>query len=134
MKPMDLTAFLDLSEGWVTVYGERDCLLWPALWVQIRTGVDGGAEWRGTYHDEEGCLAVLEAAGGFLAVMERGVAVVGLEEASEPQRGDIAVVRVRVARGEPFVGAICLGDGWAVMSGDGLRMIRAEAVRCWRVP
>lgn len=132
-----LTDFLDRWEGERTRYGQQDCALWPAAWVQEVTGVDGGAPWRGRYSTEDECLALLEREGGLLAVMSQGARLVGLQPHlghALPRRGDIGVVGVQVARGDPMVGAICLGLTWAALSERGVRYIRARPVATWSVP
>lgn len=116
--------------------------MWPAAWVERRTGLDGGAEWRGSYDDEAGALAILERDGGLVGVMRRGAAVCGLSPIPEmfARRGDIGVIEANTSAGPPQIGAIYLGDGrWSAMSADGVRVISARpprrlVVACWRVP
>lgn len=134
--PDALTAFLDCAEGEVGAWGERDCALWVGEWVRMRTGIDAGVPWRGTYGSEDECLALLEREGGILRVMQSAAAAAGLEVTwRAPRRGDIAVIQVGVSRGEARIAAIAVGRGrWAAMSADGLRVIRAEPVMVWSVP
>ena len=115
----------------MTVWGQNDCCLFPANWILSIAGIDGGALWRGTYADEDQCLAVLERDGGVRAVMARGAALVGLPPTTNPVRGDVGVIRVRTFRGEPLVGAICTGRRWAVMSAQGVRSLRGEVEAAW---
>lgn len=115
----------------MTEWGQNDCCLFPANWMRTLIGVDGGAPWRGTYRTEDQCLALLEREGGVLAVMARGSALVGLPETANPVRGDVGVIRVRAVRGEPFVGAICTGRRWVVMSATGLRSLRGTVEKAW---
>lgn len=128
-----LTAFLD--DPGVFEYSQNDCCFFPGNWVRLVTGIDGGDPWRGTYQSQAMCERFLEAQGGILAAMTTAAARVGLSVTAEPVRGDIAIVGVRgVGSGEPLIGAICTGQRWAAMSWRGLRIIRAQSVRAWRLP
>lgn len=131
-----LTGFLNRAEGLTGQWGERDCALWVAEWVEVQTGLDGGAEWRGTYSTEDECRDLLDREGGLLIVMARGARSAGLVRGGEPRRGDVGVVRVRAPGGRPEgLGGIFLGSGqWAAMSSEGLRVIRAEPLAVWTVP
>jgi hypothetical protein len=88
------------------VWGQADCLLSPANYIRAFTGLDGGAEWRGTYHDEPGGLAVLAANGGGLAAFARGMAAAGARKVDRPERGDVVIARI----GGHEIGGLCLGD------------------------
>ena len=113
------------------MWGENDCCLFTANWMRAVTGIDGGAPWRGRYHTEDECLALLDRDGGVAAVMARGAGIVGLPATTKPARGDVGVIRVRTQRGEPFVGAICTGRRWVVMSALGVRSLRGEVESAW---
>jgi len=85
-------------------WGSSDCLLSIADYVLLRTGVDYGAEFRGTYSDESGALAHVKEFGGEAALIDLS----GLPRASgTPQHGDIVLCLIR---GEPTAG-ICTGSG-----------------------
>lgn len=132
-----LTDFLDAWEGRRGVWGQHDCALWTADWGLILTGIDGGARWRGTYDDENGCISVLRRDGGLVAVVGEGTALMGFTPLPDPltaQRGDIGVVEVGVARGDPLLAAICVGRTWAALSERGVRYLRAQPIASWRVP
>ena len=87
-------------------WGSDDCMMGVFDHCHALTGIDGGAEWRGTYHDEASALAVLAAAGGGRAGLAKGMGIVGAREVQEPMRGDVVCLRI----GGHEVGGICTGD------------------------
>jgi hypothetical protein len=110
-------------------YGNRDCMLSLADYALAQTGLDGGTDLRGTYTDEPGAYRVLEALGGPQAIIDR----LGLEETSEPERGDILLFD---CGGYP-IGALCTGKGVAARRERGivevdLRFVRI--VKAWKIP
>ena len=55
-------------------WGGHDCALFCADRVLAVTGVDPARRWRGSYHSEAGARAVIEAAGGLVALFDQGIA------------------------------------------------------------
>lgn len=90
-------------------WGTDDCMMGVFDYCRALTGIDGGAEWRGTYHDEDSALAVLAAAAGGRAGLARGMGIVGAREVQEPMRGDVVCIRI----GGQEVGGLAIGDGAA---------------------
>ncbi|GLQ36758.1 hypothetical protein GCM10007908_03780 [Rhizobium albus] len=74
--------------------GSTDCDMLMADYVQMLTGKDPAAAWRGRYHDDEGAEEFIRLAGGNLALVEQGMASIGLSPVSEPLRGDVVVVDI----------------------------------------
>lgn len=126
----ELDGFLRSAEAKRFQDGVWDCCLFPADWVLAVTGIDGASPWRGRYHARIGWLRILSRDGGMLAVVERGAQIAGLSETTTPARGDIGVIET--ANGP--VGAICLGERWAVASSRGLWVRRAACLKAWSVP
>lgn len=126
---------------WLTVpfrWGECDCMLVLADWVERQTGIDPARDLRLTYHDRSSCQRETRFLTDPLGVTTRcfeGVA--GLARTGAPVAGDVAVVRV-LQDGRPVtVGALCLGpdDGWAMKAEHGATTVRqvVEVLRAWRV-
>lgn len=115
-------------------WGGNDCCLFPANWVRLVTGIDGGARWRGTYSTEAECAAILERDGGVQGVMGWGAECAGLAPTDSPIRGDVAAVEVFSPSGRIEIGAICTGSRWAAISHRGLRMLKAQPLAAWRLP
>lgn len=127
----DLVGFLRELAREPFALGQCDCALAPATWWALRTGHDPAAAYRGAYHDEETCTAVL-AAGGYLPrVMARQAREVGAVRVRDaPAPGDVAVLRIDGG----WCGAIrAPGDLWAVKLGPGLQATRGgRVVAVWR--
>lgn len=126
-----LSAFLAQAEARTFDDGTWDCCLFPAAWVQLVTGIDGAAPWRGRYTTALGWARILRAEGGVGAVMARGAALAGLTATVDPRRGDIGVI----ALPSPVdaVGAVCIGSRWAIASRSGLAVVTAPVLAAWRV-
>ncbi len=87
-------------------WGQADCFMSCFNFARILTGIDGGAEWRGTYRDEAGALAVLKREGGGLAGFARGMSLVGAKRVQTAARGDLIVATYDAHQ----IGGLCLGD------------------------
>lgn len=129
-----LSAFLDemAREGWCE--GERDCLLWLGLWTKAALGIDGAAEWRGTYRTATGRTRALIRSGGMEACISRGADAAGMIETVEPSRGAVGLVTVMTPDGLQLAGAICTGPRWAVLMKRGVLSVRATPLRAWNLP
>lgn len=110
--------------------GTADCGLALADWVMEARGcTDPAAHLRGRYSTPLGRHRLLRRLGGMEAVVAGCAANAGLDEAPEPQRGDVGVIE----HGGRQYGAICLGERWA-LQGDGLvTLVPDRVVRAWRV-
>ncbi|MET3837519.1 hypothetical protein ABIB58_002875 [Brevundimonas sp. UYEF29] len=125
-----LDAFLERMACRAFDDGAADCGLSLADWVMVARGcVDPAAHLRGRYSTPLGRERLLRRLGGMEAVVAGCAAHAGLNEAAEPQRGDVGVIE----HGERQYGAICLGERWA-LQGDGLvTLVPDRVVRAWRV-
>jgi len=92
-------------------YGSTDCLLSIGDYIASRGGKDIAVRFRGTYEDEAGARALVEAYGGPQGLIN----LTGLPEIepSEAVRGDIVVLDTGQRGDDCFVGALCTGDGIA---------------------
>lgn len=116
-----LTDFLRAASARAFRMGHFDCGLFLADWYMAKTGKpDPAAHLRGSYYE----------AGDLLPLM-RGVATkAGLVEASEPQRGDVGMVRV----GHRVMGSIYSGTRWMVLSEQGIGGVRgADLIVVWKL-
>ena len=86
-----LSAFLRAASGRPFSWGEHDCLMWLADWIEARRGLDPAAEWRGRYRSERGAMRIVAEAGGMVEHVARVVEPHGIMRTKEPKRGDIAV-------------------------------------------
>lgn len=76
------------------VFGQMDCSMWAAAWVQQQTGVDLAADWRGTYSTRAEYLRMLSADGGLVRVTDRAMRHIKAPRIhpSEAQPGDIGII------------------------------------------
>lgn len=118
----------------------HDCTILLADWIACVHGVDPAGPYRGAYHDAASCARLLRSRGGLRKHIGRCAAPLGIVETTEPQRGDIGIVRVRSIKRRRVVlrsvGAICVDrNRWAVMTLDtGLLIARGlPVIAAWRV-
>lgn len=100
----------------------RNCMLWTADWVRLRTGRDPARDWR---------LGVFDPARvDVLAVSAEAMA--GFEITHAAQRGDVGIVRTG-ADGVPTA-AICTGRKWAALAPRGLAIAAWPCLMAWKIP
>ena len=135
-----LSRFLNEAAARPFAWGEFDCLLWLADWIETRRGVDPGAGFRGgRYSSMLGAARIVRDAGGMISLVDRQMRGVGLSTVNVGARGDIAVVSVGGVGGEHFghqAGAILLGGTAVLMCQEGLCMPRLADVpvlAAWKV-
>ena len=107
-------------------WGTLDCCMWASACVEAQTGVDLGADLRGTYSDAAGAARVLRELGGLRGVGAwAGPAVPSLMA----RFGDIGLVR---SNRKPVL-ALCAGPVWLVITSQGLLNVPLDAaINCWR--
>lgn len=90
------------------IWGETDCLLSVGDYIAAAGGRDVASRFRGTYTDEQGATALLEAHGGLAGMIN----LTGLPEiaSSAAVRGDVVVFDP--GDGEHLAG-LCTGPGIA---------------------
>lgn len=108
-------------------WGVHDCCTFAADAVLALTGQDPAADVRGTYGDEAGATAVLEAAGGLQAAGARAGEAIAPRAAAV---GDVGLVQY--AGREQL--AVCAGSVWLVPATRGLAALPfTAAAAAWRV-
>jgi hypothetical protein len=58
-----LAKYIADSQGLSFVWGENDCTLWAAKWVDIATGSTFYSEWAGLYNNEAEAQAIIAGSG-----------------------------------------------------------------------
>lgn len=108
-------------------WGVHDCCLWAADAVQVQTGVDPAAPWRGTYSDAIGAARLVRELGGLEAIGAKAGTIIRPMAAA---LGDIGLLR----RGDRDVLGVCAGQEWMLVGDHGLVPVRLdEAALAWRV-
>jgi hypothetical protein len=111
-------------------WGKRDCMLFAADWVLLRTGADPAAAWRGRYHDETTARALLDAAGGPVPAMEAGLASCAYVRRAQPAPGDVVLARVP-GHPDPIAGLCVTAGRTALLSARGLVVWPLAALGQW---
>lgn len=112
----------------------QDCLTGTVGgWIRAERGVDPAATWRGRYASEAEALALIAAAGGLEALVDRELAAVGIGRARFAELGDVGLVRAVTRRGPDLIGAIFTGERWAATTARGLTAGPGPAVAVWRI-
>ena len=87
-----LAGYLREATGRRFGFGEFDCALFCAGWVQVRKGIDPAAAWRGHYHTLTGAVRLLKRHGGLVELFDSCLDRVGAVRYGAARRGDIAIV------------------------------------------
>lgn len=112
-------------------WGQCDCCLFVANWVQKMCGFDPSAELRGRYHSKLGATRVLRRA-GFNSVMDIADAAFGERvSALALERGDIALLMQDDA---PALGIVWGANVWAMGEQGAVALPLALVVFGWRLP
>lgn len=116
------------------VWGQSDCVLVLADYL-VRLGhPDTAAHLRGMYDSAASCHRLTGWLRDPVNVAESCTSRIPLVRTTNPVKGDIGIVRVRLGRDQKIVGAVFLGKNWAIHGEDGL-IIGAinEVLAAWRV-
>jgi hypothetical protein len=121
-----LAAYIESKRSEPFAWGSNDCCLFAADWVQIATGHDIAAQWRGSYTTALGARRALDEGGGIGRLVEQagGIRI----ETSLAQRGDLVAqdFPVGIALG------ICVGTLAAFVSRDGIEFVPLSKASIWR--
>lgn len=129
-----IMTFLDRASRTPFAWGQSDCMLEVADWLDFACQTGAAGRWRGTYSDEASLDALLEPLGGLETAMRAEAVTLGLEEAAEPQVGDVALVTVEGQ--EKPLGAILMPSGrWRMKTLEGVVLSReVTVVVAWKLP
>ncbi|WP_161796833.1 DUF6950 family protein [Devosia soli] len=119
------------------VWGQTDCALLLADWAIACGHSDPAPHLRGQYDTEDGCRAILAAAGGLPNVVQACAASIGLKPLHEPEFGAVAVIGSATNSARQW-GAIWQGHKWLVrwLAKDGRptwALFAAKPLSLWRV-
>lgn len=111
--------------------GVHDCCTFPGDWVTSWGLGDPLAEWRGAYRSDAQAIRLMTQAGGLMALWQRGLSSIGVEQVEDLRAGDVGVVLAQTEAGEQPVGALFGGDRWAFRCAQGLIFSPATALAVW---
>lgn len=128
----DLVEFLRDAAAAPFAYGEWDCAMTLANWLERQTGRDPAVELRRRYHTRRGWLRIVARAGGLVPLVGGLALAVGMREvaADELAAGDVGVVMLPALEGG-HAGAIYGAGRWVLKLRHGLTGARLPAVRAW---
>lgn len=131
-----LRLFLDEAQRAPFVWGDWDCMMTLARWVERLTDIDPATALRGRYRSDVGWRTLVERAGGLAAVLANSARRAGMESiAAELAVGDVALVYLPRYGGALFGGIYCGEERFVVKTADGLIGWRAAwEAPAWRVP
>jgi hypothetical protein len=128
----DLIAFLKESYGLSFCWGERDCGLWVAEWVNRVRGIDPASQFRGHYKTALGCARLIKRHGDLLQLATAAFAAGGLMRIDGPEAvpGDIACIDA--VQGQTL--GLVVGNRVAMIVDRGLVSSSAyQILRAWKV-
>lgn len=124
-----LSAYLSDAARRPFVWGAFDCCILIADWVALERGDDPMRSLRGAYDSEAGALALVEQAGGLLALVDDLAGRAGLSRTDAPEPGDIGIVMSRDVAAAAIRGA----SRWSALSPRGIAGWRTAPLMAWRV-
>lgn len=130
-----LLSFFDKSARTPYVLGQNDCILEVGDWLKHCCGTKISDKWRGQYTSQDGFEAIAAQYGGLEQLLRKAFTDFGLEETSEPQAGDIGLLRTDEYG---IMGGILLVSGrWRVRTPDRILTSRPPLVNIivtWKLP
>lgn len=127
-----LRAFVDAYREQPWQPGRVDCCLFLAAWAIWLGYPDPAEHLRGTYDSDEGFRAIVERAGGVVAVVSPCAIRIGGKRIQRPSCGDIGVIGNTKDLRCQF-GAIFDGDRWLIRTPDGIRSVAAQPLAAWSI-
>lgn len=120
------------------VWGECDCTMAVAGWIELITGRDPLRKYRGAYSTPDEAKRTAKLAGGFLPALGELFDRAGLERTQDFEEGDVAAVNAGLHERFilPVVGAILAircGSLWVVKARRGIVGREFNVIHGWRV-
>jgi hypothetical protein len=129
--PAGLRGYLEDTRTKRFSYGVWDCCLFAAGWIQIVTGVDPAAEFRG-YTSQKEAYKIVDRFGSIQSMLSQALGG-ELVAAAQAVPGDIVLLR-RPHMVTPEGLGICVGLYSVFTAARGLRMIStAETAGAWKI-
>lgn len=139
-KRLAILDYMDEMSVRPWIWGETDCTMSVAKWINLVTDLDPLGKYRGTYHNADEARETARRAGGFVPTVSRLLDEAGFERTFEPEIGDVGIVIVPLAERKvlPVVGAILairaiFSNLWLCKSMRGLACQPFQAFTAWRL-
>ena len=136
-KELALTLYVEELAAARWAWGECDCTLAVASWIERLHGIDPAKLFRGTYHTAEEARALVKRKGGFMPWIGMLLDRMGLERTQAPETGDVGIIIAPQAfrATMPVVGAIMAirrDHLWIAKAAHGIVGQPFEAIVAWR--
>lgn len=137
-KRLALPVYIEELAGRPWVWGECDCTMAVATWIERITGVDPLKHYRGTYHSPSEARRIAKLAGGFLPALGELLDSAGIERTQTFETGDVAAVNAPLHERHimPVVGcilAIKFGHLWICKARAGVVGAEFPVIHGWRL-
>jgi uncharacterized protein DUF6950 len=128
-----LAEFLSAALARDFAWGRHDCMLFAADWALALTGRDPAAPWRGTYSDEAGARAIIQASGGPIKMVQDALDGCGWSRVlTIPNREGDIVLCLPPHHSEPMAGIITASGRVALQMHGGLVVWPVPTMWAWR--
>jgi hypothetical protein len=134
-KRLALPAYVEELSAAPWIWGECDCTMAVATWIERITGADPLKQYRGTYHSPLSAKRTAKLAGGFLPALGELFANAGLERTQDFETGDVAAIHGG-SLVVPVVGhalAIRFGHLWVCKALRGVVARDFQVIIGWRL-
>lgn len=123
----DLAAYLRMVESRPFAWGQCDCCLFLADWIDLTHGTNFAAVFRGRYGSLASALRVIEREGGLFHLLSSRAILAGFTRTEWPLSGDAGLVMTPLGE----TAAVRTSIGWACKSPNGLIVARFPSLACW---
>lgn len=117
-------------------WGQMDCCMFAARWIEAATGYAGLVQNGARYADARGALRIIRRAGGLVPLVDLEMQRGGFRRTASPEAGDIGVIATGGAGDLAIAGAsvvICYGPRWVGRSEHGLVVLNADPMMSWKI-
>lgn len=128
----DLGAYLQSAVSRPWKWGKWDCCRFAAEWCIRRGRGDPMDFLKPLYASEFQAMRTIHEGGGIIALWSRGMADIGAPVVVQPEAGDVGIVESLTDRGIEQVGAIYVGQRWAMLGIHGMVFAPATPIKVWR--
>jgi hypothetical protein len=137
-KRLALPGYVDELSRAPWVWGECDCTMAVATWIERIAGADPLAQYRGRYHSASDAMRTARRAGGFLPTLGALFEATGLKRTQDFETGDVAACDTLALAGVvvTVVGsvlAIRLGNLWVCKAPLGVVAGNFAVIVGWRL-
>jgi hypothetical protein len=135
-KRLALPGYIEELSKAPWIWGECDCTMAVATWIERITGADPLTQYRGRYRSPLEAKRTARRAGGFLPALGALFEAAGLARTKDFETGDVAAVNAGEGLVLPVVGsvlAIRFGNLWVCKAPRGVVAGAFPVIAGWRL-